>query len=81
MQGPPLGVCHVRYAYACAPYRSKQSLSSTQGENVFVDASGLWWLGDFGSAVIEGRPIHSTTLWFAPAKQLIGKPAKFQYDW
>ena len=29
--------------------------------NVFVSSEGLWFLGDFGSAVREGEPITSTT--------------------
>lgn len=29
--------------------------------NVFVDAAGGWWLGDFGSAVREGAHVTSTT--------------------
>ena len=29
--------------------------------NVFVSSEGLWFLGDFGSAVREGEPIISTT--------------------
>ena len=34
--------------------------------NVFVDADGAWWLGDFGSCVREGEPITSTTLGLCP---------------
>ena len=52
-----------------------------QGDNMFVDMSGLWWLGDFGSAVVEGTPIVTTTPWFAPSKNLEGEPAAFFYDW
>ncbi|KAG2428097.1 hypothetical protein HYH02_014445 [Chlamydomonas schloesseri] len=48
--------------------------------NIFVDADGRWWLGDFGSAVRAGLPVKSTTTWFAPSK-LQGLPAQPQYDW
>ena len=48
---------------------------------MFVDMLGLWWLGDFGSAVIEGTPIVTTTPWFTPSKNLAGQPARFYYDW
>ena len=30
-------------------------------ENIFVDAQGEWFLGDFGSSVPTGTPITSTT--------------------
>ncbi len=52
-----------------------------QGDNCFVDADGLWFLGDFGSAVPVGEHIRSTTLWFAPLKPIIGTPATPQHDW
>jgi hypothetical protein len=56
-------------------------LPPSQGDNMFVDMSGLWWLGDLGSTVDVKMPILSTTHWFAPAKQLVGTPAEFRYDW
>ena len=34
--------------------------------NIFVGYGGNWWLGDFGSAVPELEPIHSTTLGLHP---------------
>lgn len=52
-----------------------------QGDNIFLDMAGAWWLADFGSAVKQGQPIHSTTLWFAPSRTLIGKSAEYCYDW
>jgi hypothetical protein len=48
---------------------------------MLVDQEGLWWLGDFGSAVPKGQKIHSTTQVFAPEPCLIGKPAQPYYDW
>jgi hypothetical protein len=54
-----------------------------QDANVFIDAEGLWFLGDLGSAVRLGRPITSTTELFAPApfRQLVNQPAQAEYDW
>jgi hypothetical protein len=55
--------------------------SRPQADNIFLDMAGAWWLADFGSAVKQGKPILSTTHWFAPSKALIGKPAEYCYDW
>ena len=41
---------------------------------------GNWWLGDLGSAVQVGAPVHSTTQWFSQ-KNLIRQPAEVRYDW
>ena len=41
---------------------------------------GNWWLGDLGSAVQVGAPVHSTTQWFSQ-KNLIRQPAEARYDW
>ena len=53
--------------------------------NVFVDGAGVWWLGDFGSAVEVGTPITSTTRGLHP--DLVGwspaVPARaaWAHDW
>ena len=39
-----------------------------------------WWLGDLGSAVQVGAPVHSTTQWCSE-KNLIRQPAEAKYDW
>jgi hypothetical protein len=49
--------------------------------NVFVDAAGHWWLGDFGSCVAPGSPIRTTTPAFNPRGQAEGLPSAFWYDW
>ena len=41
---------------------------------------GNWWLGDLGSAVQVGAPVHSNTQWFSQ-KNLIRQPAEARYDW
>ncbi|DBA70152.1 TPA: hypothetical protein ACH3X2_012204 [Trebouxia sp. C0005] len=51
-----------------------------QGDNIFVDMDGDWWLGDLGSAVEVGAAVQSTTDWFSQQK-LKGQPAKTRYDW
>ncbi|GAQ87133.1 Protein kinase superfamily protein [Klebsormidium nitens] len=51
-----------------------------KSENVFIDADGRWFLGDFGSTVPVGAPVVSTTRWFT-AFDLFGSPAKEEYDW
>jgi hypothetical protein len=51
-----------------------------QGDNIFVDMAGDWWLGDLGSAVEVGAAVQSTTAWFSQ-KTLKGQPAKTEYDW
>ena len=87
--GPPGGMTQVtRFlpSRACRAARFPTSCHllprcNAQGDNILVDQSGAWWLGDFGSAVAVGQPIHSTTHWFAPSPRLIGQPAKFCYDW
>lgn len=52
-----------------------------QGANILVDAAGQWALADFGGVVTVGSPIKEVTQQFAPLPQLLGKPAKKQYDW
>ena len=52
-----------------------------QGHNIFVDQAGLWWLGDFGSAVSIGQAVRETTPWFAPKRNMSGLPAKVSFDW
>ena len=51
-----------------------------QGDNIFVDMEGNWWLGDLGSAVDVGAAVQSTTAWFSQ-DDLQGQPAKAEYDW
>lgn len=56
-----------------------------KGNNVLVDESGSWWLGDFGSAVHVGTQVKTTTNWFMPFK-LSRDPAQRpmadpKYDW
>ncbi|GIL71846.1 hypothetical protein Vretimale_670 [Volvox reticuliferus] len=51
-----------------------------KADNIFVDAEGRWWLGDFGSAVRKGSLVTSTTACFAPRK-VLDLPAEPQYDW
>ena len=50
-----------------------------QGDNIFVDMDGDWWLGDLGSAVEVAAAVQSTTDWFSQQK-LKGQPAKTRYD-
>jgi hypothetical protein len=59
------------------PFSFDQSL---QGANVFVDADGRWFLGDFGATVHVGDPVHSYTRWFHKDK-LDGVPAVKSFDW
>jgi hypothetical protein len=49
--------------------------------NIFVDAGGLWWLGDFGSCVEVGHPIRSTTPVYNPRGHAEGRRSEFWYDW
>ena len=51
-----------------------------QADNVFIDMTGDWWLGDLGSAVATGAVVQSTTKWFSQ-ETLIGQTAKPRYDW
>ena len=51
-----------------------------QGDNIFVDMDGNWWLGDLGSAVDMGAAVQSTTAWFSQ-HNLKDQPAKAEYDW
>lgn len=51
-----------------------------QSDNVFIDMEGQWFLGDFGSTVPVGERVFSTTGWFT-SFDLIGSPAKEEYDW
>ena len=53
---------------------------NSQGDNMFVDACGNWWLGDLGSATAVGALVQSTTECFSE-KSLINQPAKARYDW
>jgi serine/threonine protein kinase len=58
-----------------------------KASNIFVDHSGAWWLGDFGSCVRVGHAVRSTTFglhpafanWHEPGSPDI--PAAFEYDW
>ncbi|KAG2436525.1 hypothetical protein HYH02_011463 [Chlamydomonas schloesseri] len=52
-----------------------------KADNIFIDAAGRWWLGDFGSAVRTGSAIMSTTRWFAPPAATIKAAAVPQFDW
>ena len=49
--------------------------------NIFVDVAGLWWLGDFGSCVVEGSPIRTTTPAYNPRNHAEGLRSEFWYDW
>lgn len=49
--------------------------------NIFVDAAGIWWLGDFGSCVAPGSPIRTTTPAYNPRGHAEGLPAEHWYDW
>lgn len=51
-----------------------------QADNIFVDMEGVWWLGDFGSAISTGEQVFSTTTWFS-SSNLIGTPARAEHDW
>lgn len=51
-----------------------------QGANVFVDTVGRWFLGDFGSTVPIGDPVHEYTKCFYPS-DLFGEPAQEAFDW
>ena len=51
-----------------------------QADNVFVDMTGAWWLGDLGSVVATGDMVQSTTKWFSQ-ETLIGQTAKPKHDW
>lgn len=55
-------------------------LYTMQGDNIFVDMVGNWWLGDLGSAVEVGAAVQSTTVWFSQ-QNLKDQPAKTEYDW
>ena len=51
-----------------------------KSDNIFMDAAGNLFLGDFGSACKENERITSTTPTFYH-RDLIGEPAHPQYDW
>lgn len=51
-----------------------------KSDNVFVDAEGLWTLGDFGSCVEINAEVFSTTRMFH-LHVLIGKPAQKSFDY
>lgn len=51
-----------------------------QGANIFVNADGRWFLGDFGSATPHDMPVLSYTRCFHK-HDLMGEPAAEQYDW
>ena len=51
-----------------------------QGDNIFLDMYGNWWLGDLGSAVDVGAAVQSTTACFSQ-HNLTDQPAKAEYDW
>ena len=50
-----------------------------KGDNVFVDNSGAWFLGDFGSACKIGEPIRTSTPTFYHCD--MGGRALAKYDW
>lgn len=52
-----------------------------QGDNNFMNQAGLWWLGDFGSAVSFGQAVRKTTPWFAPKRSMSGLLANVSFDW
>jgi serine/threonine protein kinase len=51
-----------------------------KADNIFMDAAGNLFLGDFGSACKENQVITSTTAAFYH-RDIIGEPARPQYDW
>lgn len=51
-----------------------------KADNIFMDAAGNLFLGDFGSACKENQVITSTTAAFYHSN-IIGEPALPQYDW
>lgn len=54
---------------------------TAQGDNIFVDQAGKWWLSDFGSAVRVGEAVRTTTIWFTPIKNMFVETAKPSFDW
>ncbi|KAG5184920.1 hypothetical protein JKP88DRAFT_162951 [Tribonema minus] len=51
-----------------------------KGADVFVDADGNWFLGDFGSTVVIGDPVHSYTQCFY-RNDILRQPAQPAFDW
>ena len=51
-----------------------------KADNILINANGLWFLGDFGSAVKIGENVTSTMEWFTTGNW-IGKAARIECDW
>lgn len=51
-----------------------------KADNIFVDNTGCWFLGDFGSACKFGTLVHSTTSIFYP-ENVLRTIAVPKYDW
>ena len=51
-----------------------------KADNIFVNLSGAWFLGDFGSACKVNNKIQSSTEVFY-YERIIGQPAETKYDW
>lgn len=49
-----------------------------KGDNIFIDGSGKWFLGDFGSCKVELEEITSFTRYFLPE---VSQKALKSYDW
>lgn len=49
-------------------------------DNIFIDWKGLWFLGDFGSAVKIGQTVKSTTETFTTGGWF-DRAAKIEFDW
>ncbi|KAG5176848.1 hypothetical protein JKP88DRAFT_227373 [Tribonema minus] len=52
-----------------------------KASNVFVDADGRWFLGDFGATLPAGDLVFAYTEWFHRDKTLKGRPAQVAFDW
>lgn len=76
------GLCpldnRVRCRWTPGPLVSRTLL--VQGANILLDVSGVWHLGDMGSAVGFKEHVLSTSLEFCEGYWL-GKEALPQYDW
>lgn len=54
---------------------------NVQASNVFVDADGRWFLGDFGATLPAGDLVFAYTEWFHRDRTLKGRPAQVAFDW
>lgn len=53
-----------------------------KADNIFIPMDGRWYLGDFGSCVRVGQPIHSITqIFYWERLRLRETVAEFRYDW